>query len=197
MSWVSLSVYQTCNSFGLGGLGDPFVRQGSTYPNSDSWQYHGVLRRCEGWHIILLLWLGMSIGWWNLLYLLANYRVGFWVLKSDVSRAGNLRWFLRAIFKNIFLCSGARHEATFSSFLMIQRDWAGCRQVSCDGITPSERQLSFKTISANNAVTSHLLLCFLSLLSGLGIAFGIGKAHPLNPGKKQSIKKQHLFSCSS
>lgn len=41
------------------------------------------------------------------LYILANYWMGFWVLKSGVSWAGNLRWFPRAIFENVFLSSGA------------------------------------------------------------------------------------------
>lgn len=85
-----------------------------------------------------------------------------------------------------------RHEASSSSFLTIQRVWSGCRWVSCDGTTPSERQLSFKTISANNAVTPHLLLCFLSLCSKWGIAFRTGKVHPVNPGKKQSRRNTLL-----
>lgn len=102
-------------------------------------------------------------------------------------------------FKKMFssVLEPIRHKATFSSFLTLQKDWSGCRGVGCDGTTPSERHLSFKTLSANNEVTSHQLLCVLSLLSSLGMAFGIGKAHPLNPGKKQSIKKMHLLSCIS
>lgn len=118
MSWVSLSVHQTCNSFRQGGLGDPFVHQGWTCPNSDSWQYHGVLCRHEGWHTTLLLWLGMLIIWWNLFYLLANYQVGFWTLKSGVSQAGNLSWFLRTILKKCFplFCSPSDLRPPFPVF---------------------------------------------------------------------------------
>lgn len=142
---------------------------------TQSWQDHGVLHRCEGWHITLLLWLGILI-----IYVLTNYWVGFWVLKLGVSRAGNLRQFLRAVLKMFSsVLEPVRHVDTFSSFLTIQRDWSGCRWVSCDDSIPSERELLFRTISANNAVTPHLLLCFLSFFSVLEIAFRLDKACPL------------------
>lgn len=130
--------------------------------------------------------------WWNFTY----WQITEWDFEclSQVCHEQETWDDFRELFLKMFssVPEPVRHEATSSSFLSIRRVWSGCRWVSCDGTTPFESQLSFKTMSANNAVIPHLLLCFLSLCSKLGIAFRTGKAHPVKPGKKPREKKHQL-----
>lgn len=172
MSLVSLSVYQLGSSLGLGG---PFVHPGSARSKL-------TVPWCitQAWRVMHhLLWLGVSIIWWNWQCVLTNYWVGFWVLKLGVSWAGNLRLFLWAALKMFpSVLEPVRHVDNFSSFQTIQRDWSACRWVVT---TAFHLRGSFCSGLSQLTMQSHYIYFFAFChFSVLGIAFRLGKAYPLH-----------------